>query len=37
MIGSKRIKETEEKAAREKELAKVVIKKDDVELIVSFV
>ncbi|CAM1301868.1 HYPK (predicted) [Pycnogonum litorale] len=35
MIGSKRSKETEEKAAREKELAKVIIKKEDVELIMN--
>jgi len=35
VIGDKRSKETAEKVARQKELAKVVIKKDDVELIVN--
>ena len=34
VIGDKRSKETAEKVARQKELAKVVIKKEDVELIV---
>lgn len=37
LIGDKRSKETAEKVARQKELAKVVIKKDDVELIVRIV
>lgn len=36
LIGDKHSKETAEKAARQKELAKVIIKKDDVELIVRF-
>lgn len=35
LIGDKHSKEAAEKAARQKELAKVTIKKDDVELIVS--
>ena len=35
LIGDKRCKESAEKAAREKELAKVIIRKEDVELIVS--
>jgi len=34
LIGDKRSKETAERVARQKELAKVVIKKEDVELIV---
>ncbi|RWS13355.1 Huntingtin-interacting protein K-like protein [Dinothrombium tinctorium] len=34
-IGDKRSKETAERAARQKELAKVTIKKEDVELIVK--
>uniref|UniRef100_T1JG16 Nascent polypeptide-associated complex subunit alpha-like UBA domain-containing protein n=1 Tax=Strigamia maritima TaxID=126957 RepID=T1JG16_STRMM len=33
LIGDKRSKENAEKVAREKELAKVIIKKEDVELI----
>ncbi|GFY78991.1 huntingtin-interacting protein K [Trichonephila inaurata madagascariensis] len=33
LIGDKHSKETAEKAARQKELAKVIIKKEDVELI----
>jgi len=35
LIGDKRSKETAEKVARQKELAKVVIKKEDVELIMK--
>uniref|UniRef100_V5IJL5 Putative huntingtin n=1 Tax=Ixodes ricinus TaxID=34613 RepID=V5IJL5_IXORI len=35
LIGDRHSKETAEKAARQKELAKVVIKKEDVELIVQ--
>nr|ALJ10930.1 huntingtin interacting protein [Dolomedes sulfureus] len=35
LIGDKHSKETAEKAARQKELAKVIIKKDDVELIMQ--
>ena len=34
LIDDKRSKETAEKVARQKELAKVIIKKEDVELIV---
>uniref|UniRef100_A0A0C9SAB2 Putative huntingtin-interacting protein k n=1 Tax=Amblyomma americanum TaxID=6943 RepID=A0A0C9SAB2_AMBAM len=35
MIGDRHSKETAEKAARQKELSKVVIKKEDVELIMQ--
>jgi len=35
LIGDKRSKETAERVARQRELAKVVIKKDDVELIMK--
>lgn len=35
LIGDKRSQETAERVARQKELAKVAIKKEDVELIVS--
>jgi hypothetical protein len=35
LIGDKRSKETAERVARQKELAKVVINREDVDLIVS--
>lgn len=37
LIGDKRSKETAERVARMRELAKVVIKKEDVELIVIII
>lgn len=36
MFGDKRNRETEEKLAKERELQKVHVKKEDIELIVSF-